>query len=186
MIRRLTEWIKGWRPRKAEVEIWRPVVGYEGLYEVSNLGRVRSIFYQGVNAHPRTTPLVLSTATHRPLDRRLVSLHRDKKQSPKRVHHLMLEAFVGPRPPGGVAVFKSDPRKSPLAHLRWASREELSEMKSSWGTGVPHRHITADQVCAIRQAVAAGESRKAIAARLGVARSTINGIASHRSWKSLE
>ena len=26
-----------------EKEIWRPVVGYEGLYEVSNFGRVRSI-----------------------------------------------------------------------------------------------------------------------------------------------
>ena len=25
------------------VEIWKPVVGYEGLYEVSSLGRVRSL-----------------------------------------------------------------------------------------------------------------------------------------------
>ena len=26
-----------------ENEIWKPVVGYEGLYEVSNLGRLRSV-----------------------------------------------------------------------------------------------------------------------------------------------
>jgi len=28
---------------KQEFEIWKPVVGYEGLYEVSNLGRVKSL-----------------------------------------------------------------------------------------------------------------------------------------------
>ena len=28
-----------------ETEVWKPVVGYEGLYEVSNLGRVKSLRY---------------------------------------------------------------------------------------------------------------------------------------------
>ena len=28
---------------KIEKEIWKPIKGYEGLYEVSNLGRVRSL-----------------------------------------------------------------------------------------------------------------------------------------------
>ena len=38
---------------RSENEIWKPVVGYEGLYEVSNYGRIRSIdrvvFQQGRN-----------------------------------------------------------------------------------------------------------------------------------------
>ena len=29
-----------------EQEEWRPVVGYEGLYEVSNMGRVKSLNYK--------------------------------------------------------------------------------------------------------------------------------------------
>ena len=27
-------------------EIWKPVVGYEGFYEVSNMGRVKSMYYR--------------------------------------------------------------------------------------------------------------------------------------------
>ena len=31
------------RDMKSEKEIWKPVVGYDGLYEVSNYGRIRSV-----------------------------------------------------------------------------------------------------------------------------------------------
>lgn len=30
------------------MEIWRDIEGYEGLYQVSNLGKVRSLNYNGV------------------------------------------------------------------------------------------------------------------------------------------
>ena len=32
-----------------DIEIWKPVVGYEGFYEVSNLGRVRSVEHKDAN-----------------------------------------------------------------------------------------------------------------------------------------
>jgi len=36
-------------------EIWKPVKGFEGLYEVSNLGRVRSIYKYKKILKPNTT-----------------------------------------------------------------------------------------------------------------------------------
>ncbi|RTL03999.1 hypothetical protein EKK58_11635 [Candidatus Dependentiae bacterium] len=38
------EWYR--QERLSKKEIWKPVVGYEGLYEVSNLGRVKSLAKQ--------------------------------------------------------------------------------------------------------------------------------------------
>jgi DNA invertase Pin-like site-specific DNA recombinase len=34
---------------KAKAEVWKPVPGYEGLYEVSDFGRVRKLFAEGVS-----------------------------------------------------------------------------------------------------------------------------------------
>lgn len=82
------------------VERWLPVVGFEGAYEVSNFGNVRSLtrkvwsgtFY--VTARGRT----LAQFPNR--WRMQLGLSRDGKTYPKLVHALVMEAFVGPRPEG--------------------------------------------------------------------------------------
>ena len=88
-------------------EQWLPVVGYEGFYEVSDMGRVRSL--------DRATPM--KTATGKMTMRRVagrilkpgtagrgypyVNLMREhKRQKTRDVHRLVLEAFVGPKPDG--------------------------------------------------------------------------------------
>lgn len=70
-------------------EQWRPVVGYEGLYSVSDQGRVFS--------HRAARVLSAAATPKGYLD---VSLWRDGKGSTKRVHHLVAYAFLGPRPEG--------------------------------------------------------------------------------------
>jgi len=76
-----------------EVEEWRPVVGYEGLYEVSALGRVKSFWYsaQGV---------ILRTSRH-PCGYPQVSLSSTDGAKVKHlVHAIVAEAFIGHRPDG--------------------------------------------------------------------------------------
>ncbi len=45
------EWKEYWRQQRLNTkpEIWKPVVGYEGLYEVSNQGRLKSLLFKNRN-----------------------------------------------------------------------------------------------------------------------------------------
>jgi len=86
------------------LEIWKPVVGYEGLYEVSNLGRVRSLT-RLETYFSRTLGECLRTSKGRilrPSPTRdgylLVVLYRSGKQKYVYVHRLVMAAFVGACP----------------------------------------------------------------------------------------
>lgn len=80
------------------IERWLPVVGYEGYYEVSDQGRVRSL--------PRLTRKgnltggrILSPSGGKS-DYRRVDLWVNGVARTRLVHGLMMEAFAGPRPEG--------------------------------------------------------------------------------------
>lgn len=102
-------------------EQWKPVVGYEGFYEVSDMGRVRSVdrTIETRRGPRRYKGKILSIATdiH---DVRYVQLHTGKQSKPKRVHLMVLESFVGPRPDGMVGChYDDDHSNNHLSNLRW-------------------------------------------------------------------
>ena len=75
---------------------WRPVPGYEGLYEVSDGGDVRSI---ATAQRPRPQPrLVKHSDDGRGYRRLRLCLNGTKRAW--RVHQLVALAFLGPRPEG--------------------------------------------------------------------------------------
>jgi len=71
-----------------EKEIWKDVVGYEGLYEVSNLGRVKSLNY---NHTGKPSLLKLITTKYGYLD---VSLHKNGVTKSFKVHILVSLSFL--------------------------------------------------------------------------------------------
>ena len=75
-------------------ELWLPVPGYEGLYDVSNRGRVRSL--------PRNTTSgrILKPQRANKLGHLKVVLSKDGKTEQFLIHRLVMEAFAGPCPPG--------------------------------------------------------------------------------------
>lgn len=78
-------------------EEWRPVLGYEGYYEVSNLGSVRGLRHKyGERSEPR--PLS-PTIDNRGYARVRLQAASDRKRH-WRVHQLVAGAFIGPCPPG--------------------------------------------------------------------------------------
>ena len=102
------------RMRMAEqqsIEKWKPVVGYEGHYEVSDQGRVRSL--------KKKTPHVLKPGNnHKGYAQ--VDLCKDGHRWHRAVHLLVLEAFIGPRPDGMVAChYDDDPQNNHIDNLRW-------------------------------------------------------------------
>lgn len=83
-------------------ETWRPVVGYEGRYEVSDQGRVRSldrVIHYMRNGDPRTQrwPGRLLSPSRNNRGYPQVSLGYNRTHL---VHWLVAAAFIGPRPDG--------------------------------------------------------------------------------------
>lgn len=100
------------------IEEWRPVVGYEGLYEVSDRGRVRSFPRQGTGGG-----LVSQRLNNRGYP--IVSMTRPGHWATRTVHRLVTEAFIGPRP-GGMEVRHLDGNRAnaQLSNLSYGTRSE--------------------------------------------------------------
>ena len=107
-------------------EEWRAVVGYEGAYEVSDQGRVRSL--------PRDVPL-RGGLTRRQAGRikkptvrsgrHEVLLWKGGERKLVRTYRLVLEAFRGPCPPDHEAChWDDDPANNRLENLRWGTASE--------------------------------------------------------------
>ncbi len=108
------------------IELWKPVVGYEGLYEVSDAGRVRSVErmvrhnYGGMKRVPsRILKAGAGEAGHLH-----VGLWRDNKMSNQLVHRLVATAFIGP-PEQGMKACHNDghPSNNRVENLRWDTQK---------------------------------------------------------------
>lgn len=106
-------------------ERWLPIAGYEGRYEVSDCGRVRSLSRRvraGYGSFRRTPAKVLKPGgrTLRGTSYLAVTLFLDGVPDRRTVHYLVLETFVGPRPDGLVACHgNGDPVDNRVENLRW-------------------------------------------------------------------
>jgi len=114
-------------PLMEEYEEWRPVVGWEGFYEVSSLGRVRSLdrrfqtsdggvrFYRGRLMEGKLTDYGYPE----------VKLSRPGQRVNRRVHRLVSEAFI-PNPAGHPFVLHWDDEKTNnvVDNLRWGTQKD--------------------------------------------------------------
>lgn len=97
-------------------ERWLPVVGWEEVYEVSDLGRVRTI----------RTGLIRKLSEHKLAGYHMVGL-KAKGQPSKtfQVHRLVLDAFIGLRPDGLVSCHNNgNPADNRLVNLRYDTPHE--------------------------------------------------------------
>ena len=105
--------------QSTEPEIWKPVVGYEGYYEVSDRGAVRSLDRtDSLGRSRRGKPMKPKTTRQ---GYRSVGLKRPGEPTRfVQVHRMVLEAFVGPAPDGMMACHWDDvPGNNYLYNLRW-------------------------------------------------------------------
>ena len=126
-------------------EIWKPVVGHEGAYEVSDLGRVRSL-ERIISVPNRWGSLSLRTVKTRVLRNNdngsgylQVQLSSGGERQPRLIHRLVAEAFL---PPEDGLVFVNhkdgDKANNRLENLEWCSRS--GNMVHAYAVGLMGPH----------------------------------------------
>ena len=163
-------------------EAWKPVVGAEGQYEVSDLGRVRSvdrIVRQSNGAgvvYDRLMPGRLLRPGRMTAGHLTVAIGRGNS---RQVHALVLEAFVGSAPLRHEARHKNgDPTDNRLANLAWDTRGNNTRDKK-WHRGTELTKLRPPQVREIKQALARGGPRgfqARLAERFDVSPATISAV----------
>ena len=191
-------------------ERWLPVVGYEGIYSVSDMGRVRS----------ERTGIVLRPAPLRNGYLR-VTLCVDGVRDQRSVHRLVGHAFVAGGPKETVNHIDGNKQNNRATNLEWATVRENFAHASRAGlmsSGERHgsrthpesvpsgdrhgSHVHPERVCRgerkpntvltdqnvreIRALVSDGARHRVVAGQFGVAEPTIWKIVHHRSWVHVE
>ena len=119
-------------------EVWRPVLGFEGLYEVSSYGRVRSL--SRLRSAPdgrkrRVIGKILKSGKQREYLK--VGLADCKRVKHRTIHQLVLEAFDGPRPEGMEARHLNGMSfDNRLVNLKWGTSVENGKDKRLHQRGI--------------------------------------------------
>lgn len=165
-------------------ENWRPVVGFEGAYEVSDLGNVRSVERRAptIIRGTQTTRLIhcrlLKPGKSGPFGHVTVALGRGKSRT---VHSLVMEAFIGPRPAGSdIAHADGNGGNNRLSNLRYATRSENNRDRV-----LQHRtRLAPTDVHFIREVAPtlARGGKRALAERFGISPCGISDILARRTY----
>lgn len=141
------------QPLPPDGERWA-VIPFCSGYEASSLGRVRSVdrVIMRSNGQPQRRRGQILSLIVRSDGRPTVCVSRGKHRTKRFVHHLVLEAFVGPRPEGMECCHDDDdPANNRLENLRWdthsSNLNDRIKNGSLWQanrTHCPLTHLLAD------------------------------------------
>lgn len=167
-------------------ERWLPVVGYEGIYDVSDHGRVRRILAgQGAIAG--------KILKWRPDTKGYPQVHlcRDGRSRNSPIHRLVAAAFIGPCP-SRKEINHSDGIKANNAveNLKYVTHVQNSQHASKMGLLIRGEKVhcaklTEEDVHSVRRVLGI-ETEASIAKRMGVGKTCINSIATGHSWHWLK
>lgn len=173
--------------RGLATEEWSPIRDYEGRYDVSSLGRVRSLLRPGARVlkpvkanHGKYVHVALSDAAQ------VSTMHY--------VHRLVLRAFRGDAPEDCVAShLNGDGCDNRLTNLAWESqstnllrKNDHGTMLHQQGTANGRAKLTEADVQEIHIRGAAGEAKRALARRYGVNDRVIRRILNGELWRHVE
>lgn len=170
-------------------DVWRAVEGWP--YDVSNTGLVRRSgkATRGLDLRGYVLKPALIYGKSKTPYLQVVLIVGARRRSAK-VHHLVLEAFVGmrPTPKHQANHIDGDKANNHVENLEWVTASE--NMRHAIATGllkVRPRNVKIGEagVVAIRAAVAAGTPRRVLAKQYGVDRSSIDNIVLRRTWKEV-
>ncbi len=161
---------------EAAEEEWRPVVGYEGRYEASSAGRIRST----------RTGEIKAQSNNKDGYPRVTLRNSGARSFP--VHRLVAAAFFGEdrRQVDHINAVRTDNR---LSNLRYCTAAENTKFRDEAGRGArgetsPHTWLTNAQIIEMRKIYARGGiSYRLLGKQFGLSKSSTNHIITNRTWK---
>lgn len=181
--------------KREEAEVWLPIAGHEGVYAVSDLGRVKRLAHTAKHiwrgkVRSVYRPELLMKPTPNAGGYPCVSLSSGGKGRTHPVHRLVLFAFVGPAPDGlQCAHLNGNQQDARLCNLAWVSAQENADHKREHGTNrkgeeVANSVLTESQVLQI--AALRGKIRAPLCAEsFGIGKNTVNNIWLGKTWSHL-
>lgn len=169
-------------------EIWKDIPEYEGLYQVSNLGRVKSLARWVRTGRYMTwhqLPERMLKFGVQPDGYLLVQLCKDGEKITCLVHHLVLKGFVGPRPNGKQCRHFPDqnPTNNKLTNLSWGTPKKNVEDKKAKGTW--GMKLKEDQVKQIRKLHSQGCSYQKLSILFRIDSSHVCRVVNRKVWKHI-
>ena len=164
---------------KKITEEWKSITDFPG-YEVSNLGRVRSI-NQSWSGLPRLLKPIQSSRGY--LN---VVLFKDSRRHQFGIHRLVLITFVGSPTKENDIGHHIDGKKlnNELTNLEWSnqSSNQIESYKAE-GHGYKAQKLNTDGVKLIRKLSANGATQKALSIMFNVHHTTISNILLRKTWR---
>lgn len=173
-------------------EIWKNVDGF-GFYEVSNLGRVRSISHVDSMGRLKTGKVLKSNPDSRGLYL-LINLYQNGKSHVKLIHRLVAKAFI-PNPCGYPEVNHIDEYKTNNCanNLEWCNHVYNNnygkKLHYTRGENNPQAIITRDDAAFIREHHIPFDREcgtTALAKRFGISATHVSAIVHGRRWAWIE
>lgn len=172
------------------MEEWRAVLGFEGLYEVSDEGRVRSLarVIAGINRSGEIGTRRLKGQMLKPCVDGKGRLHLDLPSGIRQVAHLVADAFVGARPRGCVLRhLDGNHLNNKPGNLEYGTYSDNTQDAIRHGTfqrGETNGRakLTDGAVKSIRRAHALGVKQVALAKTFGVGNSVISAVVRGERW----
>ena len=175
-------------------EIWKPIPGYDGYYEVSNLGRIKSLARLAVTGVARytTKEKILKQSQGRYCN---FAVCVNGKAKTLRTHVVVALAFHG-NPPGKVGRGRYDWQVNHIDGNKTNNSSENLEWVQAWENnlhatnnglkpiGENHKNskLTKMQVMAVRSLIDSGWTTANVGIVFGVCQMTVNNIAHKKSW----
>ena len=171
-------------------EIWKDIEGYEGLYQVSNLGRVKSLDRIDCRGQHLKGKLIKPLPTKQEYVR--VGLCKNGIRKHFMIHRLVAQAFI----PQHITVNHKDGNKSnnTVDNLEWLSQKENNI--HAYRTGLkPHgtqrkdAKLNEQQVKEIRSNYIPNDrnySTRALARKYGVHPSIIQRVVNNKAYKNIK
>ena len=163
----------------SEKEIWKDIPNYEGLYQVSNLGRVKSL---KLDKERVLKPGLNSQGYHS------VALYEDGVRKTNSVHRLVMLAFADESDlqVNHINGIKTDNR---LENLEYCTNAENHRHAADIGLKAKgekqgHSKLTEDQAKAIKYGHQ-GMTHRGIAKIYGIANTQVSAIRSGKTWKHI-
>lgn len=176
-----------------EKEIWRDIPGYEGLYQVSSIGRVRSVNRVIETKHRRKTTFpgkILSISSGRTSLYLAVSLSKNSENKKILVHRLVAMSFLSEWNPNmEVNHIDGNIFNNSLSNLELCTSKAnhehaiVNNLKRDYGQLSSNAKISNLDVYRIRQLRKLGVQQKDLAAIFNLSKQTVSSIVNYKIFK---